>query len=116
MEKKENNKKECQLIRKGESLKIDGEKISFELFKSFIYYSGGTIFLVQLALTNIIWQISQIYREYYLAKWSSQKDITKSENNISQIQSQKEKEKKKEKKKNKHEQKEKKKDKERKNK
>ena len=81
MEKKENNKKECQLIRKGESLKIDGEKISFELFKSFIYYSGGTIFLVQLALTNIIWQISQIYREYYLAKWSSQKDITKSENN-----------------------------------
>ena len=82
-EKKEiTNKKDYQIMKRGESIKVDGEKISFQLFKSFLFYSGGIIFLVQLAVTNIIWQISQIYREYYLAKWSSQKEITKYENNI----------------------------------
>ena len=80
-EKNANNKIEYQIIKKGESNKLDGDKISFELFKSFLFYSGGIMFLFQLAITNIIWQISQIYREYFLAKWSSQKEITKFENN-----------------------------------
>ena len=79
-EKKE-EKKEEQIIKKGEINQKDGEKISFKLFMSFIMYSGGIIFLIQLAVTNIIWQVSQIYREYYLAMWSSQKQITKAENN-----------------------------------
>ena len=79
-EKKE-EKKENQIIKKGEIGQKDGEKISFKLFMSFIMYSGGIIFLVRLAVTNIIWQVSQIYREYYLAMWSSQKKITKVENN-----------------------------------
>ena len=80
-EKKENEKKEEQLIQKGGLSHKDGEKISFQLFMSFIVYSGGIIFLVQLAVTNIIWQVSQIYREYYLAMWSSLKNITQAENN-----------------------------------
>ena len=82
-DEKENKeeKKETQIIKKGEIGQKDGEKISFKLFMSFIMYSGGIIFLVQLAVTNIIWQVSQIYREYYLAMWSSQKKITKVENN-----------------------------------
>ena len=77
-EKKSN---ENQIIKKGEMAQKDGEKISFKLFMSFIMYSGGIMFLVQLAITNIIWQVSQIYREYYLAMWSSQKNITQAENN-----------------------------------
>ena len=81
-EKNETNKKEYQIIKKGENYhQIDGDKISFKLFKSFLFYSGGIMFLIQLAVTNIIWQISQIYREYFLAKWSSKKDISKAENN-----------------------------------
>ena len=80
-EKKEKVQKEEQLIKKGELNQKDGEKISFKLFMSFIIYSGGIIFLVQLAVTNIIWQVSQIYREYYLAMWSSVKNITQEENN-----------------------------------
>ena len=79
--KKENDKKEQQIIKKGELNTKDGEKISWKLFISFIMYSGGMIYLVQLAVTNIIWQVSQIYREYYLAMWSSQKQITQAENN-----------------------------------
>ena len=78
-EKKE-EKKENQIIKKFLNTK-DGEKISFKLFMSFIIYSGGMIYLIQLAVTNIIWQLSQIYREYYLAMWSSSKKITKVENN-----------------------------------
>ena len=61
--------------------KKDGEKITFGLFMTFVRYSGGISFLVQLAVTNIIWQISQIYREYYVTMWSSLTNITKSENN-----------------------------------
>ena len=82
-EKKEEKERtqENQIVKKGEINQKDGEKISFKLFMSFIIYSGGIIFLVQLAVTNIIWQVSQIYREYYLAMWSSQKNITRSENN-----------------------------------
>ena len=78
---KKKEKKETLIIKKGEKSHKDGEKISFKLFMSFIMYSGGIIYLVQLAVTNIIWQVSQIYREYYLAMWSSQKTITKVENN-----------------------------------
>ena len=48
---------------------------------NFINYSGGNKFLIQLVVTNIIYQISQIYREYYLAMWSSLTNITKNENN-----------------------------------
>jgi ABC-type multidrug transport system fused ATPase/permease subunit len=48
---------------------------------NFINYSGGNKFLIQLAVTNIICQISQIYREYYLTTWSSLTNITKNENN-----------------------------------
>ena len=77
---KEIDKKEQQIIKKGELNSKDGEKISLKLFMSFIMYSGGIIYLVQLAVTNIIWQVSQIYREYYLAMWSSLKTITKEEN------------------------------------
>ena len=80
-DKEEKDKKEQQIIKKGELNTKDGEKISLKLFISFIMYSGGIIFLVQLAVTNIIWQVSQIYREYYLAMWSSLKTITKEENN-----------------------------------
>ena len=80
-EKKEKEKKEEQIIKKGEINQKDGEKITFQLFMSFIMYSGGMIFLVQLAVTNIIWQVSQIYREYYLAMWSSLNKITQEENN-----------------------------------
>ena len=36
---------------------------------------------MQLAVTNIIWQVSQIYIGYYLAMWSSKKKITQQENN-----------------------------------
>ena len=31
--------------------------------------------------SNLIWQVSQIYREYYLATWSSIKNISRHENN-----------------------------------
>ena len=78
---KKQDKKEELIIKKVETNQKDGEKISFKLFMSFIMYSGGMIYLVQLAVTNIIWQVSQIYREYYLAMWSSKKDITQKENN-----------------------------------
>ena len=80
-DKKEKDKKEEKLIKKDEFSQKDGEKISLKLFMSFIMYSGGIIFLIQLAVTNIIWQVSQIYREYYLAMWSSLKNITQEENN-----------------------------------
>ena len=78
------NEKEMQIIKKDEMINMnqkDGEKISFKLFMTFIAYSGGIIYLIELALCNIIWQMSQIYREYYLAMWSSKKNITKHENN-----------------------------------
>ena len=80
-EKKDKDKKELKIIKKGDLGQKDGEKISFKLFMTFIMYSGGMIYLVQLAVTNIIWQVSQIYREYYLAMWSSKKKITQQENN-----------------------------------
>ena len=80
-EKKDKDKKEEQIIRKGDISQKDGEKISLKLFMTFIMYSGGMIYLVQLAVTNIIWQVSQIYREYYLAMWSSKKKMTQQENN-----------------------------------
>ena len=82
------NNNNFQIIKKDDILNSnekDGEKISFKLFMTFIGYSGGIIYLVQLALCNIIWQVSQIYREYYLAMWSSNKKITKSENNQKMI-------------------------------
>ena len=74
--------KEEQIIIKGHAIKKDGEKISFKLFFSFLIYSGGFIYLAQLAITNIIWQLSQIYREYYLAKWTNEKNLTKKQNNM----------------------------------
>ena len=80
-EKKDKDKKEEQIIRKGDISQKDGEKISLKLFMTFIMYSGGMMYLVQLAVTNIIWQVSQIYREYYLAMWSSKKKMTQQENN-----------------------------------
>ena len=82
------NENNFQIIKKDDILNLnekDGEKISFKLFMTFIAYSGGIIYLVQLALCNIIWQVSQIYREYYLAMWSSHKNITKTENNQKMI-------------------------------
>ena len=82
------NEKEIQIIKKDEIINFsqkDGEKISFKLFMTFIAYSGGIIYLVELALCNIIWQVSQIYREYYLAMWSSKRNITESENNQKMI-------------------------------
>ena len=82
------NEKEIQIIKKDEIINIeqkDGEKISFNLFMTFITYSGGIIYLIQLAFCNVIWQMSQIYREYYLAMWSSKKNITKYENNQKMI-------------------------------
>ena len=82
------NEKEIQIIKKDEIINIeqkDGEKISFNLFMTFIAYSGGIIYLIQLAFCNVIWQMSQIYREYYLAMWSSKKNITKYENNQKMI-------------------------------
>ena len=60
------NEKEITIIKKDEIINFsqkDGEKISFKLFMTFIAYSGGIIYLVELALCNIIWQVSQIYRE-----------------------------------------------------
>ena len=82
IKEEKNEIKENSLIKKDEiSNEKDGEKISFKLFMTFISYSGGIIYLIQLALANIIWQVSQIYREYYLAMWSSKKNITKEENN-----------------------------------
>ena len=80
-EKKDKDKKEEQIIRKSDISQKDGEKISLKLFMTFIMYSGGMIYLIQLAVTNIIWQVSQIYREYYLAMWSSKKKMTQQENN-----------------------------------
>ena len=77
----ENSKNIFEMRKINKDLK-DGEKITFGLFMNFIKYSGGNKFLIQLAVTNIIWQISQIYREYYLTMWSSLEDITKRENNI----------------------------------
>ena len=82
------NEKEIQIIKKDEIINLsqkDGEKISFKLFMTFIAYSGGIIYLIELALCNIIWQVSQIYREYYLAMWSSKRNITESENNQKMI-------------------------------
>ena len=82
------NEKKIQIIKKDEIINLtqkDGEKISFKLFMTFIAYSGGIIYLVELALCNIIWQVSQIYREYYLAMWSSKRNITESENNQKMI-------------------------------
>ena len=86
----ENNlsEKNFQIIKKDDVIYLnekDGEKISFKLFMTFIAYSGGIIYLIQLALCNIIWQVSQIYREYYLAMWSSHKNITNHENNQKMI-------------------------------
>ena len=86
----ENNlsEKNFQIIKKDDVIYLnekDGEKISFKLFMTFIAYSGGIIYLIQLALCNIIWQVSQIYREYYLAMWSSHKNITNHENNKKMI-------------------------------
>jgi hypothetical protein len=52
---------------------------------NFINYSGGNKFLIQLAITNIICQISQIYREYYLTTWSSLTNITKNEKKYKNI-------------------------------
>ena len=77
----EENSKNLFELKKAENNKKDGEKITFELFMNFVRFSGGISFLVQLTVTNIIWQISQIYREYYVTMWSSLKYITKSENN-----------------------------------
>lgn len=85
---KNNSEKENQIINNDDILNLsqkDGEKISFKLFMTFIAYSGGIIYLIQLAVCNVIWQVSQIYREYYLAMWSSKKDITESENNQKMI-------------------------------
>ena len=82
------NDKEMQIVQKDEinnSEKNDGEKISFKLFMTFIAYSGGISYLIELALCNIIWQVSQIYREYYLAMWSSKRNITETENNQKMI-------------------------------
>ena len=82
------NENDNQIIKKDDILNLnqkDGEKISFKLFMTFIAYSGGIIYLIQLALCNIIWQVSQIYREYYLAMWSSKKNITNTENNQKMI-------------------------------
>ena len=76
----ENSKNIFEMKTKND--KNDGEKITFGLFMNFIKYSGGINFLVKLAVTNIIWQISQIYREYYLTMWSSLENLTKSENNF----------------------------------
>ena len=78
----EETSKDIVQIRKNKKYKKDGEKITFELFMNFVKYSGGISFLIKLAATNIIWQISQIYREYYLTMWSSLQNITKTENNI----------------------------------
>ena len=78
----EENSKNMLEMKKIQNNKKDGEKITFGLFLNFINYSGGNKFLIQLAVTNIIWQISQIYREYYLTMWSSLTNITKNENNI----------------------------------
>ena len=50
------NEKEMQIVQKDEimnSEKNDGEKISFKLFMTFIAYSGGISYLIELAL-NII--------------------------------------------------------------
>ena len=79
--KNEEGKKDNQIIIKKEITQKDGEKISFKLFKSFLQFSGGFSFLTQLTITNIIWQLSQIYREYYLAKWTNEKNLSKKENN-----------------------------------
>ena len=79
------NEKEMQIIQKDEITNLeqkDGEKISFKLFMTFIAYSGGIIYLIKLAICNIIWQASQIYREYYLVMWSSKQNITESENDL----------------------------------
>ena len=78
----EENSKNIFEMKRNKNDKKDGEKITFELFMNFVKYSGGISFLIKLAVTNIIWQISQIYREYYLTMWSSLQNITKSENNI----------------------------------
>ena len=51
----------------------------------FIAYTGGILYLIKLAMCNIIWQASQIYREYYLVMWSSKQNITESENNQKMI-------------------------------
>ena len=79
--KSEKKYKEIKNIIKVDKNQKDGEKISFKLFKSFLKYSGGISFLIQLAITNIIWQLSQIYREYYLANWSNIKNLSQTENN-----------------------------------
>ena len=79
--KTEDSSKNLIELKHATDNKKDGEKITFGLFMTFVDYSGGISFLVQLALTNIIWQISQIYREYYVTMWSSLTNITKSENN-----------------------------------
>ena len=79
--KSEDNSKNIFELKNVADNKKDGEKITFGLFMTFVRYSGGIKFLVQLAVTNIIWQISQIYREYYVTMWSSLTNITKSENN-----------------------------------
>ena len=85
---KNNSEKENQIINNDDILNLnqkDGEKISFKLFMTFIAYSGGIIYLIQLAVCNVIWQVSQIYREYYLAMWSSKRNITETENNQKMI-------------------------------
>ena len=69
-------------IKNNKNEQKDGEKITFQLFMNFVSFSGGISFIVQLAVTNIIWQISQIYREYYLTVWSGLQNITKKENNF----------------------------------
>ena len=78
----EENSKNIFEMKKNKIDKKDGEKITFGLFMNFVNYSGGIIFVIKLAVTNIIWQISQIYREYYLTMWSSLQKITKDENYI----------------------------------
>ena len=80
------NKKSEQKSQKKEEInnfKNDKKKkkLSCSTFMIFIKFSGGLRMILEIFLTNIIWKSAQIYSDYYLSSWSSQKYLNKKDNN-----------------------------------
>ena len=85
MDEEESSKNNIIVFEKKKTKSEKEDKISFSTLLTLIKHSGGFKYVFSIIFANVIWKICEVYSDYYLSSWTSQKTIDKSQNNYKLI-------------------------------
>ena len=79
-DKEEDSDERKEALNRSLTILKKEKKNKCSTYKLFIKFSGGARMIIEILLSNIIWKVAQIYSDYYLSSWSSEKNLTEEEN------------------------------------